>query len=291
MNDLTGNPLFDTPVMRKLTQVLGSLKPAQRKVGEFILRNPLRAAMLSISEIGRESDTSPAAVNRLGNYLGMNGFTGLRMALVNHLLAVVSPHLLLNQQEQNPQFSLARHLRQMHAGSVHVSQHNAEHVFEAAVRALCDADRLFILGGSRCHPLAQIVEQQMIPYNPACLAISLDGGVELAARRVSLLHTGDTVVVMSLPPYNHYAITLAIVAREAGAAVVALTDSPASPLEGSHTLYAPDDLPASGQSLAPAFALVDALMAGVRARLEHEPASPFIAEHGQPLNREPYRTA
>lgn len=270
MNDLSGNPLFDTPVMRKLTDVLGTLKPAQRKVGEFILRNPLRAAMLSISEIGRESDTSPAAVNRLGNQLGMNGFTGLRMALVNHLLSVVSPHLLLSQEQQGLDFSLACHLQKIHAGAAHVSQHNAQHVFDAALNALCGARRLFIMGGSRCYPLAQMVEQHMIPYSPACLAISLNGGVELAARRLSHLDESDTVMVLSLPPYNQYAITLATLAQQTGAQVIAVTDSPASPLAGTHTLYAPNDLPGGDASLAPAFALVDALMAGVRFKLDHE---------------------
>lgn len=267
MNDLTGNPLFDTPVMRKLAALLETLKPSQRKVGEFILRNPLRAAMLSISEIGRESETSPAAVNRLGNRLGLNGFTGLRMALVNHLLAVVSPHLQLAATEMSPGNTLQGQLKQNLAEALQAGQHNGDQVFEAAVQALCEAERLFILGGSRCHPLAQVLEQHLVPYHPSCLAICLSAGLDSMAQRIAYVQPGDTVVVMSLPPYNRYAIHLAEMALDRGATVLALTDSPASPLAGTHVLYAPADKAQSGTGLGPAFAIVDALIAGVRKRL------------------------
>ena len=86
--------IYVAPVMRKLAEVAPHLQPSLRKVADFILRHPLRAATLTIEEMAQETDTSPAAVNRLAKAMNLGGYTGMKAELVATLQQVVSPMLL-----------------------------------------------------------------------------------------------------------------------------------------------------------------------------------------------------
>ena len=74
--------IYAAPVMRKLAEVAPHLQPSLRKVADFILRHPLRAATLTIEEMAQETATSPAAVNRLAKAMNLGGYTGMKAELV-----------------------------------------------------------------------------------------------------------------------------------------------------------------------------------------------------------------
>lgn len=267
MKDTAGIPLFETPVMRKLTDTLETLKPAQRKVADFILRNPLRAAMLSISEIGRESGTSPAAVNRLGNKMGMNGFTGLRNALINHLLAVISPQAPAAPQAPEV-FSLEHQLNLAHGELALIRRHNSTPMLDEVLHALAGAREVYVVGAAQCCSLVHLTAAQLDTLNRSCQTVTLASGLEPAVSR--LLHAGeqDVVLMFSLPPYHPEVEALATLVARQGAQVISITDSPAAPVARAtgKTLFAPVGPKAKGSGLWSAFTLVDTLIAGLRHR-------------------------
>src|SRR3989344_5534539 len=57
--------VYAAPVMRKLAEIAPHLQPSLRKVADFILRHPLKAAPLPIEKRAVQPPTSAAAVNRL----------------------------------------------------------------------------------------------------------------------------------------------------------------------------------------------------------------------------------
>lgn len=63
--------VYAAPVMRKLTELAPDLQPSLRKVADFILRHPLKAATLTIEELALETGTSPSAVNRLARVMNL----------------------------------------------------------------------------------------------------------------------------------------------------------------------------------------------------------------------------
>jgi hypothetical protein len=83
--------VYAAPVMRKLTEIVSELPPSLRKVADFILRHPLKAATLTIEEMAHETLTSPAAVNRLAKALDLGGYSGMKAELVATLQQMVSP--------------------------------------------------------------------------------------------------------------------------------------------------------------------------------------------------------
>lgn len=87
-----------SPVLDRLNEAMPTLTPALRKVAGYLLRHPLLAATQGMEALAEAADSSPAAVNRLANVLGYQGFTALRAELTATLQAAVSPVAKLRQQ-------------------------------------------------------------------------------------------------------------------------------------------------------------------------------------------------
>lgn len=97
----------------------------------------------------------------------------------------------------------------------------------------------------------------------------VDGtGNENAAYRLAAITHQDVLLAISLPRYSLDTLQLARFAKERGATVLAITDSPASPLSNiaKYVLFAPADHPVLTSSNIAVLALIEGLVAGVMAR-------------------------
>ncbi|MCR5808042.1 MAG: MurR/RpiR family transcriptional regulator [Clostridiales bacterium] len=71
------------PARMKLSSVYSTLPPAERKVADFILSDPDRAAHMVINDIAREAGVSVPSVTRLARKLGYSGFMDFRVSLAS----------------------------------------------------------------------------------------------------------------------------------------------------------------------------------------------------------------
>lgn len=273
MLNITGTLVYDTVVMRKIIAASPGLKPALRKVADFILRNPLRAATMNIDEIAQATGASTAAVNRLAHAIDLAGFTGLRAALVENLLALIAPgdkvRHELNQRSNRP-FALELQVR-IAKGNLDMSMAaNSENTFNSAADALVNASRLYTLGFGQSHYLAGFATAIFMPVCHDAATVSGEGGCEAAAYRLAGIGEKDVLLAISLPPYNDQATALARYAKGRKATVIALTDCPASPIarHAGINLYAPSGHPVLGESASCAVGMLEALASTIRHRCE-----------------------
>ncbi|MCY1459829.1 SIS domain protein [compost metagenome] len=96
----------------------------------------------------------------------------------------------------------------------------------------------------------------------------MEGGNENAAYRLAAITDQDVLLAISLPRYSQDTLQLSRFAHERGATVLAITDSPASPLTpiARHVLFAAADHPVLTSSSIAVLALIEGLVAGVMAR-------------------------
>ena len=273
MLNVNGSLVYETPVMRKLVTVTPLLKPALRKVADFILRNPMRSATMNIDEIALATGASTAAVNRLAHAIDLAGFTGLRATLVENLLALISPaDKVRSELAQRPGRAFALELQaRISKGNLDATlAANADSTFNGMADALVSANRVYTLGFGICHHLAGLAATAFLPVCHHAMSVSNEGGSEAAAYRLAGIGPQDALLAMALPPYNEEVTALARYALRQKATVLAITDSPAAPLarHASLTLYAPGNHPVLGESTTSAVALIEALAATIRHRCE-----------------------
>ncbi|UXY50586.1 MurR/RpiR family transcriptional regulator [Pseudomonas tohonis] len=267
-NDLT---VYTSPMMRKLASASPDLQPSLRKVADFILRHPLKAATLTIEELAQETSTSAAAVNRLARALKLPGFTALKAALVSTLQDLVSPvDKLRNELAQRPDGAFGLHEQiQVASGNLgSAASSNSPSTFEAFVDCLTQARRIYILGFGNSAYMAGLAAANLMPYCADAVAISMEGGNENAAYRLAAITEHDVLLAISLPRYSLDTIHLARFANERGARVLAITDSPVSPLVrlAEQVLFAPADHPVLISSNTVVLALIESLVAAVMTR-------------------------
>lgn len=263
--------VYASPVMRKLAAVAPDLQPSLRKVADFILRHPLKAATLTIEELAQATGTSPAAVNRLARAMQLGGFSALKTALVATLQDLVSPvDKLRNELAQRSDGSFGLHEQMRIAGSNlgSTANGNSQDSFAAVVEALAKARRVYILGFGNSAYLAGLAAANLVPYCADAVAVSMEGGNENAAYRLASITAEDALLAISLPRYSLDTLQLARYALERGAKVLAITDSPASPLApiADHSLFATAEHPVLISSNIAVLALIESLVAAVMTR-------------------------
>jgi len=131
----------------------------------------------------------------------------------------------------------------------------------AVVRRLTRAKVVYVMGFGLSANLAGMLVQHSAAVLPACGGVVGIGGSEVAAGHLVNLTAHDVLVVISFPRYTLDCIGLASFARDRGACIVALTDSPASPLAelADHALYAQSTHPVLPSSASTALAMIEAL--------------------------------
>lgn len=82
------------PARMKLSSVYSTLPPAEKKVADFILANPDKAAHMVINEIARCAGVSVPSVTRLARKLGYSGFMAFRVALASGTSSVKNDAVL-----------------------------------------------------------------------------------------------------------------------------------------------------------------------------------------------------
>ncbi|RQS08171.1 MurR/RpiR family transcriptional regulator [Burkholderia sp. Bp9002] len=231
----SSEPVRDESVDARIARMMPTLTPAHRRVAEFVRTNLLRAATMRIDEFAAAVDVSVATANRFARALGFDGYPQFRASLVPDLEAVFAPveRLRTALESQTPVGqaigeALAREAENIDACLRGLDQQACEE----AVKGIVDAERVFILGFGSSGYLASLMEHGLIPYRNRVQALSMGGGTEHAARHLFDVTSRDLVIAIAFPRYVRDTIALAKRARERGARLLALTDSPASPLAG-----------------------------------------------------------
>lgn len=269
--------LYQTAVIQRLSALAPTLPPALRKVADFILRHPLKAATLTIEEVARQTATSPAAVNRLARAAEFGGFSGLKTALRATLHDYVAPVDKLRGQlaeDASGRFDLGAQLHVSQRNLEATAKANSPEAFEAAVSCLAQSKKVYTLGFGNSVYLAAYAAANLVPFCPDAVAVSMEGGNENAAYRLATIGPGDVLLAISLPRYTLDTVHLARFAVARGAKVVALSDSPAAPLQSvaHHMLYSSMEHPVMITSNIAAFAVIESLIAAVMVR-NHQAAA------------------
>ena len=249
---------------QSLLRVLAEGSASNRAIADYVLRNQVRVTALGIEELADACDVSTATISRFARDLGFRNYAAMRGAVAETLQSVLQPVEKLRS-------TIAR--RAAKASPALESLGYAEAAITATSRALAgsEIDRVgtvltkartvYVLGFGLSSFLAGALAMHLQPFCRHVVEAAASGGTEVAASHLATITDKDVLVVISLPRYTLDAASLTRFARDAGATIVSITDSPASPLAelGHHVLYAHSTHPVLPSSSSAALAVIEAL--------------------------------
>ncbi|MFP3560277.1 MurR/RpiR family transcriptional regulator, partial [Paraburkholderia sp. SIMBA_049] len=91
----------ESAIAERIASAMPRMTPIHRRMGEFVLANPFRAATMRIDELAQAVNASIATANRFAKALGFDGYPAMRAALVRGFEATLGPvERLRSAQEQ-----------------------------------------------------------------------------------------------------------------------------------------------------------------------------------------------
>ena len=206
-------------LLLKLRQEASGYSPTQQKLGEFVLSDPGRVLYLTITELARESHTSEASVTRLCRTLGCKGYTEFKMALA------------LDIQQGQPARQAGDEIDNVVDESVQALQDTARlldrTLLEKAALALHQAQSVQIYGVAASAILGEYLHYKLLRLGKPAQLFS---DMHRAAMNATTLSKDTLVVAISSSGSTRDLLHVVKLARKRGVKVLALSNTPRSPL-------------------------------------------------------------
>ncbi|MDQ0218661.1 MurR/RpiR family transcriptional regulator [Peribacillus cavernae] len=207
------------------------LSKAQQKVANYLLKNPRDFAVKSATEIGIQTGVSETTVIRFCYSIKLSGFSALQKMVREQLLSKSSSlgqffSSKLELAEQPHFFAKAMEQDRLHIQET--IQNIREQDFDQAVDQLIQTDKVYISGMRTSFSAASWLTFTLglARGNVQLLRPETDDYI----LTISEMNHNSTFIAISFHRYLKETIKVAQLAKEQGAFVIGITDSPVAPI-------------------------------------------------------------
>ncbi len=224
-----------------MRQALPALNPAERRVAEAVLRDISAATRLTTQDLSRLAAVSEPTVVRFARRMGSKGFTDFKMRLSEDY---ATGRMFVMSDPPAPSQDLGAIAGQVYEATAQAlayafAQRDPD-ALAAAADAINRARRLFCLGvgGSSAHVAAEAANR-LFRFDISASAVSDPYAQAITAAMCS---RDDALLVFSVTGRPASLLSAAALARQEGAAVIAVT-RPDSPLAAGCSVLIGLDIP------------------------------------------------
>lgn len=285
-------------VLERIARARPSLTEAHRRVADYVLANPFRAASMMIEDLADAVGVSTATANRFARTLGFEGYPQFRTELAAGFESALAPVEKLRSGLQRPAThaeivseSLQEDIRNLEATRSALSTEACQ----KAVEAILGAERVLVIGFGASGYLAGLLQHELDPYCRSVMCLAQAGGASHAARQIFKAGPRDLVIALAFPRYVSDTVILADLAAQRRARILAITDGPSSPLAplADIVLYVRTERQLSSTSNTAALGMIEALCGAVAHRARNSlAAAQSLTEFVLPwLYKQPARRA
>ena len=260
-------------LLKSIEERMSTFSKSQKLISNYILENYDKAAYMTASKLGAVVKVSESTVVRYAIELGFDGYPEFQ-----HSLQEIVRTRLTSFQRMEVTNSLIGDgdvLTKVLLSDIEKIKRTLEEidrdVFSASVDCIINAKNIYIVGIGSASVLARALNLSLRMVSDNVRLVMATSGSEIYEQIMSV-SKGDVMVAISFPRYSKRISSAVSFALKQGADVIAITDSPVSPIatESSHTLYAKSDMASFADSLAAPLSLINALVVAVSRKKQDE---------------------
>lgn len=262
-----------TNLLKTIEADFAGFSKGQKRIASYLLEHYDKAAYMTAAKLGRMTEVSESTVVRFADELGFDGYAGLQ----NALQELVRTQLTAFQRIEVSDSLIGDKniLEQVLLSDVDNLRRTLEQIdrddFNIAVDKIASARRIYIFGARSSALLAGFMfnNLQMAFDNLVLVQTSL--GSEML-EQIMHIGKGDVMIAISFPRYSRTVVKAVEFAAEQGADVIALTDSPQSPIaaKAGHFLRASSDMASFADSLVAPLSIINAITVSVAKKKRSE---------------------
>lgn len=265
-------------ILMALQEMAPTFSKGQRAIAKYITESYDKAAFMTASKLGKTVGVSESTVVRFAVELGYDGYPSMQKAMremvLNRLTSVQRIEVANNRFADHDVVStvLQSDMEKLRQTEELINRDD----FAAAVNAIVNSKRIYILGIRSTAPLANFLGYYLNYMFRNVHIVTASGTTELYEKIVGV-NADDVLIAFSFPRYSSTTIRGARYCRSAGATVIGLTDSMLSPLaeNSDHVLLAKSDMVSLVDSLVAPLSVINALIVALASKKEKELARTF----------------
>ncbi len=269
---------MNNDILSVLQERATTFSKGQRAIARYITESYDKAAFMTASKLGRTVGVSESTVVRFAVELGYDGYPTMQKAMqemvLNRLTSVQRIEVANDRIGDQDILSLVLQsdMEQLRKTVSSVDRKD----FSAAVNAILDARRIYVLGVRSASALASFLGYYLNLMFEDVHTITASGTGQVLEKLISA-GPDDVVIAFSYPRYSTSTVTGASFCHSKGAKIVGMTDSRTSPLgqTSDFVLQTKSDMASLVDSLVAPLSVVNALVVALAARREEKLAKTF----------------
>ena len=270
-------------ILRVIEENMDGFSKGQRQIARYLLVHYDKAAYMTAAKLGAEVSVSESTVVRFVMELGYVGYPEFQKALQELIRTKLTA--LQRVEVTNHLIGEGDVLEKVLQANVENIRHTMDGISRAAFRdavdAMVRARNIYIMGVRSSAMLADFLAYSLQMVFDNVHLVESGGGNDMF-RQMIAMGEGDVLIAISFPRYSKRVIKAVEFARNAGADVVALTDSSESPIApaAAQLLVAQSDMASYVDSLVAPLSIINAIIVAVsRAREEAVKSRLTALEH------------
>jgi DNA-binding MurR/RpiR family transcriptional regulator len=252
-----------------ISREYAALPKQLQRIARYALERPHDLALSTVAAVAEEAEVQPSSMIRFANALGYSGFSEMQRIFRTHLVERSGSYreriATLGSKGEGgaPRAVLHRFVDESVAGLRRLEDHVKAADLQRAVRLLARAESIAVLAQRRAFPVACYLAYALNQLEVRTQLLDGVGGMHREFARA--LGRRDVLVAISFRNYSPDVVEIAAECGKRGVPVLALTDTPLSPLAaaGEVVLEIGDDTQRAFRSLVEPLCLAQALVVGL----------------------------
>jgi DNA-binding MurR/RpiR family transcriptional regulator len=237
-------PPYDPDALRaEISARYDTLSKRLQQIARFALDHPTDMALETIAVIASRAGVQPSALIRFAKAFGYSGFSDMQRIFQTRLLEHAPSYSerirALRKQRGDIQWpSPLDVLRELGTANIIALEHLQEEVgaeyLEQAIELLAGRLEIYIIGLRRSFPVAAYLAYTLSHFDRNIHFLDGIGG--MLFEQASTLSDQDVLIAVTSHPYAGETLEIAALAAEKKVPIIAITDSPVSPIANYATV-------------------------------------------------------
>lgn len=207
-----------------------TLSAELQRAAEYVLQHTNELVVQSMRTFALQAGVKPATLLRLAKRLGYNGWGELKDAFIDDIGLRNDTYVSRAEKlvASGPQSQLYSEMFQAHQSNLEFTHNENRPMMEQSVSLLDAAENVYICGFRASFPIAwSLFYVYRLFHRNVSLIDGLASNIEVFTREFT---SRDCVLLISFAPYSRESLAVLQAAQQAGAKIIAITDSLVSPL-------------------------------------------------------------
>ena len=276
-----GTPEPFDALRERIRDRFDDLSPHLQRVARLALDEPNQFALQTIAAIAERLKIQPSTVIRFAKEFGYDGFSGMQQVFKLRLIEGGARYREQVYEESHAGNGAGGTADSLHGcidtliASLEALRRDVRpEQVEQAIDLCASARHIYVAGLRRSHPIATYFAYSLNRLERRCSLLDFAGG--MAAQQVANMGHDDLLIAIAFTPYTALVVDIVRDASLRDLPILALTDTPSSPLAANASLAFFVDNESGGQfrPISGAIGLVQTIIVGLSASLELEGQKP-----------------